>query len=320
MTDGSAPDRWLLLIHQIPPKPAYFRVKIWRRLQGLGAITLKNTVYVLPCLDQTSEDLQWLAREIREGGGDAFICEAAFVEGISSDQLRGQFQAARDEEYAAIAEAAQALAQQPAPDGRPDAAVPDLARLRKRLAEAAAIDFFGAPGRMAAEQALGQLALAAGEGRKAQPGAGEAAHLWARTWVTRAGVQVDRMASAWLIRRFIDPEARFKFVAEKGHRAQPGEVRYDMFEAEYTHEGDMCTFEVLAARFRPDDAALAALAQVIHDIDLKDDKFQRPEAAGLKRLIDGIASAHERDDERLARSAAMLDDLYAAYGQEEPRP
>src|SRR6266849_5585140 len=102
--------RWLLLIHQIPPKPDYFRVKIWRRLQRVGAVAIKNSVYVLPKNDQTLEDFQWTVREITEGGGDAWICEAGFVEGISSEQVEVLFRAARDADYAAISEEAKELA------------------------------------------------------------------------------------------------------------------------------------------------------------------------------------------------------------------
>ena len=114
-----------------------------------------------------------------------------------------------------------------------------------------------------------------------------------RTWVTRQGVYVDRIASAWLIRRFIDPQARFKFVSGKGYRPQAGELRFDMFEAEFTHEGDKCTFEVLLERGALKDPALRAIAEIIHDIDLKDDKFGRTEVAGIRTLVEGISIATE---------------------------
>ncbi len=114
-------------------------------------------------------------------------------------------------------------------------------------------------------------------------------------WVTREGVYVDRIASAWLIRRFIDPEARFKFVTPKGYRPQPGEVRFDMFEAEYTHEGEACTFEILTKRFGLTDSALRAIGEIVHDIDYKEPRFGRPETAGVERLLTGIARPHARE-------------------------
>src|SRR5207249_1736842 len=148
--------RWLLLIHQLPPKPDYFRVKIWRRLQRLGAVAIKNSVYVLPKNDQTQEDFQWVLREIIEGSGEASMCEARFVEGLSDEQVEDLFQVARSAEYGQIAEEARRLAEVPLPegpieDGRRTQIEIDLARLKRHLAEVVAIDFFGAPGREAVE-------------------------------------------------------------------------------------------------------------------------------------------------------------------------
>ena len=136
----------------------------------------------------------------------------------------------------------------------------------------------------------------------------------ARTWVTRTGIKVDRMASAWVIRRFIDPEARFKFVPAKGYEPEKGELRFDMFDAEFAHEGDLCTFEVLVQRFGLADPALRAIAEIVHDIDLKDAKYGREEAPGVGQLVAGIAAAHPDDEARLARGAALFDDLYASLG------
>jgi len=137
-----------------------------------------------------------------------------------------------------------------------------------------------------------------------------------RTWVTRTGIKVDRMASAWLIRRFIDPAARFEFVAAKGHTPAAGELSFDMFDAEFTHEGDRCTFEVLVERFGlHGDDRLRHLAEIVHDIDLEDGKFGRAEAAGIGQLVAGIAAAHPDDGARLERGTALFDDLYAAQDE-----
>ncbi len=135
-----------------------------------------------------------------------------------------------------------------------------------------------------------------------------------RTWVTRAGVKVDRMASAWLIRKFIDPQARFRFVAAKGYQPEGDELRFDMFDAEFTHEGDLCTFEVLVQRFGLQDPALQAIAEIVHDVDLKDAKYRRQEAPGIGQLVSGIAAAQADDEERLRRGVALFDDLYAVHG------
>lgn len=313
--------RWLLLIHQIPPKPDYFRVKIWRRLQRVGSVAIKNSVYVLPKSDQTLEDFQWLVREIAEGGGDASLCEAGFVEGLSDQQIEALFRAARDADYAAIADEARALNKKHRPrradeDARSELET-DAARLRRRLAEVTAIDFFDSLGRQTAEGLVSSVEALARPAASVQGGesANGRADYHRRIWVTRKGIHVDRMASAWLIRRFIDPEAKFKFVPARGYRPDKGEVRFDMYDAEFTHEGDRCTFEILLARFVPNVAGLLPIAEITHDIDLKDGKFERPEAPGIDALITGICTRHKDDDERLQRGSAVFDDLFESFSR-----
>jgi hypothetical protein len=311
---------WLLLIHQLPAKPAYLRVKIWRRLQGIGAVAIKNAVHALPMNEETQEDFEWLLREIREGGGEAFVCEARLIDGLSDEEVRALFDRARDADYAALAKEAQGLApsrRRKAGAGAATELRAQVARLRKRLAEIAAIDFFGAIGRERAEELLGGLEA---QLDKDAPVAGKTSTepnlldtLRNRTWVTREGVYADRIASAWLIHRFIDPEARFKFVSGKGYRPQEGELRFDMFEAEFTHEGDKCTFEVLVEGGGLKDSALRAIAEIIHDIDLKDDKFGRAEVAGIKTLIDGIRASIKDDAARIARGTEVFNDLYEFF-------
>jgi hypothetical protein len=139
-----------------------------------------------------------------------------------------------------------------------------------------------------------------------------------RVWVTRQGVQIDRIASAWLIRRFIDPGARFKFVPGAGYVATAGELRFDMFEGEFTHRGDRCTFEVLLVEAGLDDPALGAIGEIIHDIDLKDGKYGREEVGGIRTLIAGIASSHNDDNQRLERGGAVFDDLHRYFTSRQP--
>jgi hypothetical protein len=320
-----AEPRWLLLIHQIPPKPDYLRVKIGRRLQRVGSVPVKNSVYVLPDGDQSFEDFQWIRIEIIDGGGDASICRAEFIDGLTSDQIRSLFRTARDGDYTSIAASARELltvARSSSRTAQRDRTRPadDLARLRRRFAAVAAIDFFEAPERAAAREALDLLETeleperaSAGGGRSARASRAE---YRGRTWVTRQGVYVDRMASAWLIRRFIDPDARFIFAGEAGYRPARGELRFDMFEGEFTHEGDRCTFEVLLDRFVPDDAALRSLAEVVHDIDLKDGKFDRDDAPGIERVVAGIAAANTDDEVRIERARQLFDELYALFSRE----
>lgn len=314
--------RWLFLIHQLPPKPDYLRVKIWRRLNRIGALPIKSSVYALPRTEAALEDFHWIRREITAAGGDATVCEARLVEGLADKEVEALFRAARDAEYARLAGEARkvtgAAARKDLPDeSRRERGLQDLDRFRKRLAEIAALDFFGAPGRRAAERALTGLE-SRWVNRKEEKAMGGTAPVPAkrprgRTWVTRTGIRIDRIASAWLIRRFIDPGARFKFVAEKGYRPVKGEIRFDMFEAEFTHEGNLCTFEVLLERFRLAEHALDVIAHVVHDIDLKDSRYDCPEAVGVDRLITGIAATHADDEDRLSRGSALFDDLYASF-------
>src|SRR5512147_2985035 len=205
-------DRWLLMVHQLPAKPAYFRVKTWRRLQGIGAVGIKNSVYALPANDETQEDFEWLRREIIEGGGEATICEARMLDGLSDEEIRAMFRAARDVDYEAIATEARDLAAAPAAEAKTQ-----VARLRNRLSQVVAIDFFGANSRETAEGLISELEKKVREedampSLNAETAATLPGKLSGRVWVTRQGVQIDRIASAWLIRRFIDSKAAFKFV------------------------------------------------------------------------------------------------------------
>ncbi len=315
----SAAASWLLLIHQLPPKPAYLRVKVWRRLQALGAVAIKNSVYVLPSSDEAREDFGWVLREIVKDGGEATLCEARLVEGLDDAEVRRAFHAARQSDYAAIAEDARKLgARVPrgvVPVARRTQLEAEIARLRRRLTDVAAIDFFGAPGREASEGRVRALEARLRPATSA-PAAVRPESLGAlrrRIWVTRKGIHVDRIASAWLIRRCVDPGARFKFVSAKGYVPVAKEIRFDMFEAEFTHEGEACTFEVLIARLGLGDRALVPIAEIVHDVDLKDAKFGRPETAGVDRLIAGIAMATDDDEARLARGTTVFDGLYEYF-------
>ncbi|UCI08754.1 chromate resistance protein ChrB domain-containing protein [Mesorhizobium sp. B1-1-8] len=323
MNDGgtSTEHRWLLLIHQLPSKPAYFRVKIWRRLQGIGAVAVKSTVYALPSNAETQEDFEWLLKEIAEGGGEAMLCEARLIDGLSDTQARALFDAARDEDYEEIAKDLRTLGAKleavTSPEQRAEART-QIGRLRKRLADVVAIDFFGANSRLLVEGLITGLEARLAEDKKmteepAKTAVETLAALKGRTWVTRKGVYVDRIACSWLIRRFIDPEAVIRFVPGKGYVPNPGELRFDMFEGEFTHEGDRCSFEVLLARAGLTDPALQAIGEIVHDIDLKDAKFAHEEAAGIASLIAGIAMANQDDGQRVAQGTPVFDNLYQYF-------
>jgi hypothetical protein len=296
--------RWLLLIHHLPGKPDYLRVKVRRRLARLGAVPLKNSVYVLPDSESAREDFQWLLREIVAEGGEAAICASDLVDGVTDAEIRALFQRDRDSEFAAIVEAA---AQAAGGESVPTPA--QHATLERRLRDAIAIDFFAAPKR---SDALAAVAALAPSSRAALAPIIVGERPMNRVWVTRRGIKVDRIGSAWLIRKAIDPEARFKFVEPAGYAPEPGELRFDMFDGEYTHDGPRCTFETLLERFGVTDPALAALAEIVHDVDCKDALFERAEAAGLAAFIQGLAATTTDDMLRLERGSVMFDALYAS--------
>lgn len=324
--------RWLLLIHQIPPKPDYLRVKIGRRLQRVGAVAIKNSVYALPSKPASHEDFQWIMREIEAGGGSAFISDASLSDGLTDATVRARFDAARNVEYRAILTDARALMKAARAPGahtpgahatgggtkrRPVSSVSaldrELAKLRRRHKAVVAVDFFGASGQHAVAALLAAIQdrLRLHTARRRTRPAGRT--LDGGTWVTRRGVHVDRIASAWLIRRFIDRHPTFKFVDVNRYSHRRDDLRFDMFEGEYTHVGDDCTIETLIAEFVPGDAALREIAEIVHDIDCKDGKFQREEAPGLARVIAGVVARHSTDESRIGPGAAVFDDLYAAF-------
>lgn len=295
-SSGQEPRTWLLLVAHLPPKPDYLRVKLRRRMQRIGAVLLKSSVYALPRSDETMEDLHWVRREILEEGGEAMVCEARLVAGLSDGEIESMFRAERDHRYREIA--AEALGARPGESGALHA------RLRRRLEDLIRIDYFDAPARAEAEHALRALAAEplprSADGVSVPPGS---------HWVTRRGIKGDRICSAWLILRFLDPRAVFRFVAADA-APLPGEIRFDMFDGEFTHEGDRCTFETLIARAGLDDPGLRALAEIVHDIDCKDGRYGRGETPGVAAVIDALVAAHATDEARLAAALPLLDGLH----------
>jgi hypothetical protein len=313
-------NRWLLLIHQLPKEPAYLRVKVGRRLARIGAIALKNSVYVLPKTEAAAEDFQWTREEITAAGGEATVVEASVVSGVSDEAIESKFRAAKDTEYTALGEEVRTA--QKLPTGRRKRPLTEeeraqrmteLARLELKLQDLRTTDFFGASGAESVSGLLRELRVLAEPPVPTNKPEPAEAPPTARTWVTRAGIRVDRIASAWLIKRFIDPEAQFKFVAPKGYVPGAGELRFDMAEAEYSHIGDACTFEVLCAKFNLNLPGLRPLAEIIHDIDVKDSKFERPETAGIAALINGLAVVYRQDDQRLRAGAELLEALLGHF-------
>jgi hypothetical protein len=307
------PSRWYLLVHQLPPRPLYLRAKVRQRLLRVGALSLKNSVYVLPAREECREDFLWIAQEARAEGGDAFVCGADFVDGVSAAELEQRFRQAAAERYEALR---RALAQ-----SREGLAGPALARVQRAVQEAQATDFFGARGREEVVAMVRKMERKTQESGSPGRARGGAAELRAQVWVTRRDPHVDRIATAWLVRRFINPRARFRFVdPDRPGPLRRGEVRFDMPGAELSHEGDRCTLETVLGRAGLRDEALTRIAEVVHDLDLKDDKFGRPEAAGLQQMLAGLYARYPDDQQRLEAGFQLFDNLYAASRGTTPQP
>jgi hypothetical protein len=303
-----APDRsWLLLLFRLPATHKTARVAIWRKLQKSGAIQIKTSTYLLPDTPAQYELFQWLAKQITDYGGDSTLIRAQQIEGLSDARIVGLFNAARDSDYSALGETARKLAA-PRAVKRDKAFADDLEKLRKTFRAIREIDFFDAPKAHVAESQLDRLESAT---RAKTPAAArlQAAKFQGRTWVTRPRPEIDRVACAWLIRGFIDPEATFKFAANADTIA--GEMPFDYAQGEFSHHGEDCTFETLLARFALADKALRKIGEMVHDADLEDEKFQRPECIGLDRILKGWAKRGMPDDEILLRGGNCFDGLYA---------
>jgi hypothetical protein len=310
------PPRWLLFVHQLPTSPSNLRVKTWRRMQQLGALAIKQAVYVLPDSPDAREDFEWLKTEIVGAGGEASVFAAASVDAWSDDALVEEFRRDRQATYTQLGDELEAHVRRLARPRRRGSATPPSARAlaayRERLAALERIDFFGSAGRdrvialiTSLDKAPGSRATASGAAPK------DVRQYWDRLWVTRPRPGVDRMSSAWLIRRFIDREARFGFVPDRD-AAPKDAIPFDMFGVEFTHRDDHCTFETLCADFALDDPALRHVASIVHDLDLKDGRFNPAEAPAVGLLIEGLQLAHLDDSELLGHGIVLFDALYRA--------
>jgi hypothetical protein len=323
----------LLFVHQLPSQPSNLRVTTWRRLQQIGAIPLKQAVYVLPDTADAREDVEWLKAEVKAAGGDASVFVAGHVDAWSDDTLVEEFRRSRQESYARLAQDVEQAVKRASAGRRPRGTrAPSIGRLmdifRERLRAIERIDFFGSAGRDRVLALLGQLEERTMSTKRAAatvktPPSETAAAFQGRLWITRPRPGVDRMASAWLIRRFIDRQARFGFAADRQSVPAPG-VPFDMFGVEFSHHADGCTFETLCAVFGIREPAVTRISAIVHDLDLKDGKFGAPECSTVSTMIDGLQLAYADDDVLLEQGMTLFDSLYRSFERsdraEGPRP
>jgi len=303
---------WYLLIHRLPVRPLYFRARIRRMLGEAGAVALKKAVYALPQAAGALERLTGIADQVRAGGGEAFVCQATFTRERDEAALVAAGRTERAADYTRIARDARAL--RPAGRGasRSDAgrARKGLERIRARLERVRAID--PSPDDAVARAAIDDLERAL-QARGGPARSGGAPSLAGYTWVTRRGLHVDRLACAWVVRRFVDPDAPFRFADAHGLRAGPGELTFDTPGGDFSHDEGRCSVETLLARAGVDDPGARRIAEIVHDLDLKDERFRHPETTGVERLVTGIVEGHPDDRSRLERGLALFDDLHRSY-------
>jgi hypothetical protein len=295
------PKSWILLLYALPTKQSSERVNLWRKLKKCGAVQLKNSAYILPDSPTHFERFQWLAKQVRDSKGEATLIRLTEVDGLSGEQIANLFRTARTSDYDALRKEIIALSKRKA------VASVTAENLRLRFKEIQEIDFFQAPAAHDVELALRGLDARTSGAEKINPKLDREEFL-NRTWLTRPRPEIDRSGSAWLIRKFIDPNARFVFASSV--RKHPEAIPYDMLDVEFTHQGEDCTFETLIKRFRLEDKALIAIAEMVHDADLEDGKFQRSECVGIDRVLKGWARLGLTDEQLLAKGGECFDALY----------
>src|SRR5947209_2669148 len=292
--------RWLLLMFTLPADKASQRVEVWRKLKKYGAVALRSSGYILPNRPETQERYEWLATAIRKYKGQASVAEVHAIDDLPPAKLKDMFIAARSKDYEGL------LAELKELSGKHARRPEELAKFRRRLDEIATIDFFSSPVRVRAEALLESLNAARnGTRESASQRKGRKDYL-DRTWITRPRPGIDRVSSAWLIRRFVDENATFVFADDPARH--PGAIPFDMFQAGgFGHRGEDCTFETLRREFVVRDAKIGTIAEMIHDADLADEKFGRVEALGIDRVLNGWAHQAISDDELLRRGMEMIE-------------
>lgn len=294
---------WLLLMFSLPAKQASQRVEVWRKLKKYGTLPLRTSGYLLPNTPENQERFEWIAAAIRKYKGQASVAQLQAMDDLPSEKLRQMFLDARARDYEALLADLKKFA------GKRKHVPGEIARFRRRLQEIGAIDFFKSPLRSRAE-ALLERTDSIGTA-KAIPESGHKAkkQYMDRVWITRPRPGIDRVASAWLIRRFVGPNAQFVFANDP--RQHPDAVPFDMFQGGgFGHRGDDCTFETLRKEFAIRDPKVGVIAEIIHDADLADDKFGRSEGAGLDRVLIGWAQQGVSDEELLRRGIELIEGLY----------
>lgn len=313
--------KWLFLVHQVQTPNSRERVKVWRLTKKLGTLLYRNSVYVLPYSKERLEDFQWLCTQIRDSKGEASVFVSEAKERKEDRVLKQLFVSARGKDYEELRERVKLVSDRSRSSlgGNPITAAQlksterDLVELEKAFSEIRRIDFFQSLNAPRLEKELTALrhSLAGAESQhETSPPIQRHSRLGlqARTWTTRKHIHIDRLSSAWLIKRFIDKKAKFVFAPE--NRLPENAIPFDVFGVEFSHQGDCCTFETLLEAFQIRDKALTSLAELVHNIDLKDQKYNRPESDGLDMIVRALSDSSGDDHKTLVLGSQILDALY----------
>jgi hypothetical protein len=288
---------WLLLLFRLPATHQAERVALWRKLKRSGAIQIQTSTYVLPDEPARYEYFQWLTKEIRDAGGDTTLVRAREIEGLPNEKLVDLFNSARAKDYASLVKQLRRLLTR----GKK---VDEVERIRKQFRDIQERDFFDSPPAQEVEMLLHRIEKTTKAPARVNP-----KNYRNKTWLTRPRPEIDRVGSAWLIRKFIDLKAKFIFDSKVS--AHPKAVSFDMLDAEFSHQGEDCTFETFTKRFAIRDKAVRKIGEMIHDADLDDTRFQRVEAIGIDRVLKGWAKQGLTDEQILRHGFECFDALYA---------
>src|SRR5947209_1836559 len=316
--------RWLTLLTALPPKPTRHRVGVWRKLQRMGAVRLRGAGWILPETPETTELFQWLVQEIQSFRGEATLLRVDRVETMTDDEIAALFHKVRNPEYQAVVQRCREILAQldryrASHRGSVAALRAKLDGLKRELDRIQSIDYLEAPAGQRARALWETTAkrLRAAETRPRATGGRHRTSLPARgsTWVTRPRPHIDRIASAWLIKRFCDPDAKFAF-ADAADAARKG-IPFDVLGADFGHHAEDCTFEILVKRFGLKDRRVRLVAEIVHEADLHDGKFTRNEATGVDLAIRALAEATPADQEVSERVSAIFDGLHSVLKQKK---
>lgn len=312
---------WIIFIHQLPAKPEALRMKVWRDLQKIGAFQLKNSTYVLPDANSCYYQLEELAREIRGNKGECYLFRTNDINGINEEVLKNNFKANADKSFIELnKELTEFLSSLKSMNQTEDTLMQlkhEFGKLLKRYEDSKKIDFFSSEGQKKGKKLIleieNKIELLHKNDSTPKIEQLQKMDYLGRTWVTRKDVHVDRIASAWLIKNFIDPKAKFKFVGAKNYKSKNKECCFDMFNGEFTHIKDLCTFEVLVQSFDLRTSGLDLLAEIIHDLDFKDDKFELNETSTVEVILNGIIREYKDDMVRIEQASHFFKHLLISF-------